>query len=377
MDPTSGRVGPESRPRQESLSIGLAVLVHLGAALVLDFVVPAPAHQPATAAAPQPIDALVDVTLEPAPTPVGVALPVPHGRSTATELQRRASRRDHAPSGVLVPGDAALVEPGALVAPGDPRDPGSGLTPGDADPGAGPAVPPAAGSPSADGYGPPPLVGLVPGAGGPSLWSLPGIMPPDHAPAAPTTIPRRRYDRDAAGKVLRSELRRRDAELGMLPPAATAAASALRVAVRSHTPAVSNGTFQARFDASGRIVSLQVLSFSAGNVQQWQRAARQARASLAGQTFAMRGDFARGALVTVHTRSVMQYPSGNGRKPVKKRPEDPSAWPFTPKDPPAGRSFRTPPWGPPPDEALARGDVSDIGARKHRVVYASAEAQPL
>jgi hypothetical protein len=178
--------------------------------------------------------------------------------------------------------------------------------------------------------------------------------------------------------VLRAELRRRDARLGMLPPAASATASALRVAVRSHTPAVSTGTFQARFDGGGQLIGLQVLSFSAGTIQQWQRAVRQARATLSGQTFVMLGHFASGALVTVNTRSVMQLPSGDGRKPIKpKAPLDRSIWPYLPKAPPEGRSFRTPPWGPPPEEASGRGDLSDIGASPRRVVYASADAQPL
>lgn len=270
--------------------------------------------------------------------------------------------------------------PGARSRRGGEEPPG---TPPTALPGLESSVDGSSGSPAdtpgpPGGYGPPPVVGVMPGAGGPAIWSMPGVMAPDRPPPAPTTIPRRSYDRDAAGKILRSELQQRDARLGILPPVAAATASALRVAVRAHTPAVSRGSFQARFSAGGRLVGLQVLSFDTGSIQQWQRAVDQARGELVSQIFAMAGHFTGGARVTVHTRSVMQYPSGSGRKPVKKRPQGPPKWPFLPPEPPPeGRSFRTPPWGPPPEDALARGDASDIGARPHRVVYATVDAQPL
>jgi hypothetical protein len=373
MGTASGHSGPEAKPRQDWLSFGLAGVVHLCAALLLDTLAPESAYEPTEPSEAERIDALMEVDLDHAPGIAELAPSTLRGGSSGVAPYDSPSPEIRLPKEIPAPDDqpSGEAEPAPMQADGEPRSAGDGPAAGTPSrPGEGPAV--------SDGYGPPPIVGYSPGAGGPAIWSMPGVMPPGYAAPAPTTTPRRRYERDAAGRVLRAELRRRDAKLGILPAAASATASALRVAVRVHTPAISLGTFQARFGGSGQLLGLQVISFSAGTAQQWQRAVAQARAELATQKFTMRGDFASGALVTVNTRSVMQLPSGDGRKPVKpKAPLDPSRWPFLPESPPEGRSFRTPPWGPPPDEALARGDLSDIGARPRRVVYANASAQPL
>jgi hypothetical protein len=209
------------------------------------------------------------------------------------------------------------------------------------------------------------------------------VPAPAASDPAPTRTPRRTVDRDAAGKVLRSALRERDQRIGLGLPAANTVASVLRVAVTPHTPPVSRATFRAHIDAQGRVVGLQVLSFSAGTAAMWNRASQHARRLLASRTFAMRGDFAAGALVTVHVQSEVQWPSGKGRrKPVTKPKIEPPRWLFTPQDPPEGRSFRTPPWGPPPTGGLEAGvvgrfDASDIDAVPQRIVYTTVDAQPL
>lgn len=365
-----------SEPR-DAAALMAAVALHVAAAIVSDGLAPEDRRAAALRRASQPDSGLVEVALELDLDETGARSRFAAGwdglpglgrqgaasgvRESALEPRRRGGSPD---------GTALDHSPEAAAAAGEPRDAPTDL--GDWSDG---RVAPPYGP---GGYGPPPVVGAVPGPGAGSVWALPGVLPPDRGAPAPTAAPRRRYDRDAAGKVLRSELRKRDAQLGLVPPAASAAADALRVAVRHHTPAVSRATFQARFDASGQLAALEVLSFSAGTAQQWRRAAAEARARLRGRSFPMRGDFATGARVTIHLRSVMQYPSGSGRKPDKRKPIEAPRWPFTPRSPPAGRSFRTPPWGPPPEDGVvARGDVSDIGAQPRRVIYAHTESQPL
>jgi len=182
----------------------------------------------------------------------------------------------------------------------------------------------------------------VPGLDGRPVWGLPGIL--SGAPvsaAAPTTIPRAPLPaRDSANKVLEAVINAKDHAVGLdLPGAGTIAAKIVEAVWASDTPAESRGTFQVRLSPKGQVVSVRSLSSSGGPSEPWRSAASLAASNLASFSLKMPASYATGAVVTVQVVSKVQLPAGASK----------STFTF---------------------------DLSDIGAKKHRVVTSSFSVTP-
>lgn len=151
----------------------------------------------------------------------------------------------------------------------------------------------------------------VPGIGGP-VWTMPGGMPiAGPPPPAPTVAPApRQVDRDIAGKVLRTELAKKDKEIGLDLPVAGSMASAVRTAVMGTAlPTGTKGSIQCKVGANGRVSGCRVLASNGGSAGAWSTAVT-AASSVAGA--ALTGQYAAGAIVTINV-SVADTPPAGGK----------------------------------------------------------------
>ena len=313
-----------------------AAALHLGLPL-LALVAPPPRAEPPREEAALEV---VEIDLSPPPTPASPDEAAPAERAAAREPAPRTASAVPARAGEAAP---AIEAPRAETAEPTPT-----------------TAPPTPAAPTTGGYDAPPTDGrevlFAPGIGGPAVWSLPGVVPgagsgPAPAPTAPAAT--RAPDRDVAGQVLRGTLRGKDKALGLDLPAAGSVASALADAVRAtDAPGNARASFEIRIDARGKVVSVRVLSMSAGARQSWERVAREAASRLAGRELAMTGAFAAGASVFVDITSALQLPAGSGGALAE---------------------------GPPPG-TVGGGmtfDLSNLGAHATRVVKSSFRAVPV
>jgi hypothetical protein len=148
---------------------------------------------------------------------------------------------------------------------------------------------------------------------------IPGAMPPLAGTPAPSHVAPRTTDPDVAGKLLARAQRQRDKVNGIDVSAGSTIAAALADSSRQFVPGVSRGLLRASIGSDGKLRGIEVLTFSDGTVQQWQRAARRAEERLAGRSFHLPSDFAHGAAVTVRVTSNLQLPSGSGRSREHRR----------------------------------------------------------
>ncbi len=173
-------------------------------------------------------------------------------------------------------------------------------------------------------------------------------MSPD-GPPAPSKAPRaKQVDRDAANRVLKDELRKKDKKLGLDLPAAGTVASIFRAAVlASDTPSTARAAFAVQLGPGGAVKAVKFVSSTHGTQAQWEAIAASVKAALNAQKLALTGDYAKGANISVNVQSKMQMPSGAKVD--------------------AGLEL----------SLTQTFDVSDIGARPKRVVSASASASPV
>lgn len=229
------------------------------------------------------------------------------------------------PSRILAP-DEPLA--GALVARSLPRsdrpahaglDPRLGeplLAPEDLEGDAATSEPAWSLPPAAEAYGDAPGGGPLPGLPGVPLWAH-GIGSDAAGPApAPTTVEKREIDRQAATKILTAAQKSRDKELGLDLPAAGTIASAVGAGVRaSALPPVCRGVLAVSLGPDGRVKGAKVVAGNGGASSDWAAVASFVLSRLAGQTFAMPGAYARGAMVMVTVSSSMRLPSGTQTGP--------------------------------------------------------------
>ncbi len=160
----------------------------------------------------------------------------------------------------------------------------------------------------------PPSWHEVGGPGEPGSVGLPpGVLPPDQADrgAAPTKTSKRHYDKDAARASIDKGIRRKDQQLGLDFPAASAIASVLRDGVRaSDAPDECQGSFAVTVSPSGKVTAISVGSFSGGDATSWNMAKKYALAQLSSRIFEMRSSFAKGAMVGVTVVSRREMPGG-------------------------------------------------------------------
>jgi hypothetical protein len=256
----------------------------------------------------------------------------------------------------------AAVDPRTQVA--DPRQPGS-VDPATSDTDAG-QLPYDPGEvvtapENADGvddeYARPPSYGDIHGRPGmPGIPGLPGEGPPTWAPGvlapigpydrapAPTKAPKRKYDKDAATRVVQDGLREKDRKLGLDFPGRGPIRNAFLGAVYSAgVPHVSSASFSLSVSPSGKVTNVSLLGFSGGSASSWKLVQSTAKGSLASVKLVMRSAFAKGANVGVSVRSLQKTPGGGtGRE---------------------GATFSF--------------DVADIGAKEQRVVTAFVNPQPV
>lgn len=283
---------------------------------------PPPPPPPARAEPPRAVPAALTPPRAPAPPPPPAAEPAPSPASPPAPPPPPASPAPPAapppppPAPPPSPAPTPAAPPGPVAArlPGGPArapgvSPGASTAPspeGPSRPGPGPSD-----GPTRPDGGFSPLAPLpVPGLGGP-LWGLPGVLPSQRPPPAPTEPTRRAVDPLAATKALGSTLSKRDGKLGLDVPGASVAASALTDAVRgSDLPPEARATFEVKLDASGRVESIKVLGTTAGDAQKWAAVVASAKAKLEGRALAM-GPRGEAATVVVKVESSMRFPAGS------------------------------------------------------------------
>ncbi len=279
--------------RHEGPFILAAVALHVGVVLIASRMPPLALLTAADQRDLRVIDIEIPTSLPasiepPAPQNLGPPTARPDERPVAGSLGVRG-----APSTGPQPNPEATVEPNANPAPAGTDKPRFDALPSD------------------DPRG---VLGLqgVPGLGSP-VWGMPGVLQaPGAAPAAPTAAPApRQVDRDIAGQVLREALATRDKDMGLDLPGAGNIASAIATAVSgSDVPLVSHGTIQCRIGAGGTVTGCRVVTMNSGSPDQWNRAAQNAQAALAGLALTLTGDYANGATVTVNVTSSNSPPAG-------------------------------------------------------------------
>ncbi|WP_433927624.1 hypothetical protein AB3662_31525 [Sorangium cellulosum] len=207
-----------------------------------------------------------------------------------------AAKAPAAPPGAL---SLALSRPGRRTEsegsrPVEPRTP----SPDDA------AAPPAqadARSPAGpDEYGVPPDAprsAEAPGLGGAPVWSIPGVIGPSAAAAAPSALGPRNQSTPA-----------RSPEAAPLPFAAALASDVLDVVRQTNTPVDSSVTFEVRLDARGGLLGVQLKGSS--DDLAWRRAARVLKQRLAGRSFPLPASLSQGATVCIDVTSTLAHPSG-------------------------------------------------------------------
>lgn len=315
----------------EGRFLAAAAVVHLAVPVAAAIAPVLPSRPLAGKSAPLAAEIDVDVALE---------------RSDRTNdpgsEQRRAGEGSAAPT--EAPVDARDTRRAATEEPTEPDEPPIFEGPPDSQTefNAEPAP-----NPDGDPMAKPPSLGDVGGLGGfgNPLW--PGALPPpDSGPRAPapTETKKRQYDEEQARRAIDSGIRKKDAELGLDFPAASAIGAVLRDAVRAaDTPDECTASFSVSVSPQGKVTSVATVANSGGASSAWQSVQKSASATLKGRTFEMKSSYAKGAVVSVRVRSAMKMPGGGTSRSG------------------ASLSF----------------DVTDIGARPIRVVSMTSSATPI
>jgi len=190
-------------------------------------------------------------------------------------------------------------------------------------------------------------------------------------------------DSDIGARVLRAAVKKHDKEIGIDAPAAGTAATVVANAVRaSQTPGDSRATIDVHIGPDGSVLSVGVVSFTAGDATAWNRVALAASQSLASRKLAIAGA-PRGAVVRVVVDSKMAYPSGS-KKAFDVAPvcademvgafvDSVNAAPGAPI--PTGDQRRKSKHPCIPTGLKLTGDVVDIGAHRSRSVHSSFTVQ--
>lgn len=234
-----------------------------------------------------------------------------------------------------------------------------------------PAPPPAGAS---DYDGPPdepPRAGALPALAGPPIWAVPGAMP---RAAAPTPAP----IRPTAQAVLAGS-----DEQARFPAAGTLASAVMEQVRSSSTPPDSDSTFLLTLDARGQIATVDVVVAKGGDRKEWDRIARAVKDQFAGRVFPMPTAFAGGGRVLVSVKSQLVLPAGT--KEVVSNPRPALMGGNTSivtlpgvRDDRLSSLMTT---HLPPD-AIMIGiqfdfDVTNIGAKRRRVVHTRVHAEPI
>ncbi|MDC0740486.1 hypothetical protein [Polyangium mundeleinium] len=234
------------------------------------------------------------------------------------------------------------------------------------------SAPPPAGASDYDGPpDEPPRAGALPALAGPPVWAVPGAMPRE---AAPTPAP----IRPTAQAVLAGS-----AEQARFPAAGTLASAVTEQVRSSSTPSDSDSTFLLTLDTRGQIASVDVVAAKGGDRKEWERIARAVKDQFAGRVFPMPTAFAGGGRVFVSVKSQLVLPAGT--KDVVSNPRPALMGGNTSivtlpgvRDDRLSSLMTT---HLPPD-AIMIGfqfdfDVTNIGARKRRVVHTRVHAEPI
>ncbi|WP_438021101.1 hypothetical protein WMF18_19405 [Sorangium sp. So ce315] len=264
--------------RPASLAIALHILIPLGAHVARPLrAAPtgAPGHLPGDE---QPIDLLL---AEPAPRVAAAEAPAaPPGAPPLAlpplALSRPGRRTQSGGSRPVEPTAPSRDDAAAPPAQADARSPAGPDTYG---------VPPGASRPAA-----------APGLGGTPVWSIPGVIGPSAAAAAPSAPGPRNESTPA-----------RSPEAAP-PPFAALASDVLDVVRQTSTPVDGSATFEVRLDARGGILSVQ-LKGSSDDVA-WRRAVRALKQRLSTSSFPLPASLPQGATVYIDVTSTFAHPSG-------------------------------------------------------------------
>ncbi|XYH94602.1 hypothetical protein ACMHYB_43245 [Sorangium sp. So ce1128] len=272
--------------RPASLAIALHILIPLLAHVARPLRAArtdAPGHLPGDE---QPVDLLL---AEPAPR---VAEPAPRVAAAKAPAAKAPAAPPGAPS-------LALSRPGRRTESGGSR-PVEPTTPSPDDAAAPPAQADARSPAAPDEYGVPPDAprpAAAPGLGGAPVWSIPGVIGPSAAAAAPSALGPRNESTPA-----------RSPEAAPPPFAAALASDVLDVVRQTNTPVDGSATFEVRLDARGGLLGIQLKGSS--DDPAWRRAARALKQRLAGRSFPLPASLSQGATVYIDVTSTVAHPSG-------------------------------------------------------------------
>jgi hypothetical protein len=358
---------------RDPLFLLAAALVHAAALLSASAIAPLTSEldrepaRPALREAGLLADAHVEIDLlpeEPARPPsnalaarsdiaAAAAIPRPASRLTSTEPSRR-ERRPAQPQ--PEPSADAQPAPAESSAPPEP-----GWLPN--------------GEPSA---------GRAPGIDGAPVWAIPGVLPAPSAAGSKPLAPRATSPAHRAPPP--GENPSEEQKQAALFPAAGALASAVAEEVSSSSaPPVSESRFKLTLDAQGRLVSAIFLSANEGERSSWERVARAVGKRFAGKTMPLPSAFAGGATVyvTISSRVVMPDGTTHGapvpRSPLEKAPDNE----YGRIESPLNDRFRSPLTNTAPSPNKITGgypfvfDISNLGAKRRRVVRAAVQAVPV
>jgi hypothetical protein len=183
----------------------------------------------------------------------------------------------------------------------------------------------------------------IPGLNGP-VWTQPGSLgDPSRPLPAPTEAPRRDYDKKRGDKVLADGQRQSDQKLGLdFPGKATVKKVMQNAALASEIPYPSSASFTIAVNSQGRVTAVSLNGHSGGGGA-WAQVRNDAKAQLAGSTFALKSAFKKGATLSVNVSASMKTPGGGTSR----------------------------------DGATVSFDVTDIGARPRRSVVVAVAAIPV
>jgi len=152
----------------------------------------------------------------------------------------------------------------------------------------------------------------IPGVDSP-VWDMPDVIDKSgHGPAAPTEAPKaKKVAVDQANRVLGDALDKRDKDLGLQLAAAGTVSSTVKASVMgSAIPWDARGTIIVTVDASGTVTGVKVAAAAGGAASDWDAAAANIKASLAGRKLQLTEKYKNGAIIAVNVLSKRQLPSG-------------------------------------------------------------------
>jgi hypothetical protein len=228
-----------------------------------------------------------------------------------------------------------------------------------------------------------PSSGRAPGIDGAPVWAIPGVLPAKSAASSRPLAPRATSPAHRApppGENASEEQK----QAALFPAAGTLASAVAEEVSTSSAPPVSESRFKLTLDAQGRLISALFLSANEGERSAWERVARAVGKRFAGKSMPLPSAFSGGATVyvTVSSRVVMPDGTTHGapvpRSPLEKAPENE----YGRIESPLNDRFRSPMTNtsPSPNKVTAGYpfvfDISNLGAKRRRVVRAAVQAVP-